>query len=100
MYTGNNKRLGCHGRSGLDFGSPSKKGKNHCFRPMRCFPKFFSWDCFVRLHYEVIVFYWRNFSVNVLDRFLCYVTSLGVKICACDVTIVFTVVWCEFLQVV
>ena len=23
---------------------------------MRCFPKFYSWDCFIRLHYEVIIF--------------------------------------------
>ena len=28
-----------------------------CSRPMRCFPKFYSWDCFVKLHYEVIIFY-------------------------------------------
>ena len=28
---------------------------------MRCFPKFYSRDCFVRLHYEVIIVYRRNF---------------------------------------
>ena len=28
---------------------------------MRCFPKFYSWDCFVRLHYEVIIVYRRHF---------------------------------------
>ena len=28
---------------------------------MRCFPKFYSWDCFVRLQYEVIIFYRRSF---------------------------------------
>ena len=28
-----------------------------CSRPMRCFPKFHSWDYFVRLHDEVIIFY-------------------------------------------
>ena len=25
------------------------------FRPMRCFPKFYSWGCFVKLRYEVII---------------------------------------------
>ena len=25
------------------------------FRPMHCFPKFYLLDCFVRLHYEVII---------------------------------------------
>ena len=29
---------------------------------MRCFPKFYSRDCFVRLHYEVIIYYLRNFT--------------------------------------
>ena len=26
-------------------------------RSMRCFLKLYSWDCFVRLHYEVIIVY-------------------------------------------
>ena len=45
--------------------------------PIRCFPKFYSWHCFVRLHYEVIIFYSRIFSVNILDRSFRYVISLG-----------------------
>ena len=28
---------------------------------MRCFPKFYLWDCFVRLHNEVIIFHGRIF---------------------------------------
>ena len=73
-------------------GHERKKVENHCSRPMRCFPKFDSWDCFVRLHYEVIVFPLRNFtelkfvfvtSQSCLLRFgvnfACHVTSLFVS---------------------
>ena len=46
------------------------------FRPMRCFPKLYSWDCFVRLQYEVIISTDVISLVNVLDRSLRYVISL------------------------
>ena len=47
------------------------------FGPMRCFPKFYSWDCFVRLHYEVIIFTDVISLVNILDGSLRYVISLS-----------------------
>ena len=52
-----------------------------CSRPMRCFAKFYSWDCSVKLHYEVIISTDLISLVNILDRSLRYVISLDQNLC-------------------
>ena len=47
------------------------------FGPMRCFPKFYSCDCFLRLHYEAIISTDVISLVNILDRYLRCVISLS-----------------------
>ena len=65
---------------------------------MRCFPKFYSWDCFVRLHYEVIISTDVISFMNILDRSLRYVISLDQTLCLRRHNCV-TAVWCAFLHV-